>query len=158
MSCTAVSQTQCRQLKLHCLMTLQNASVCSLLMQISPILMFTSLASPCDLPFGCLTCRPSCSDSQASFLPFPCFWLPRDVSFSLKTRNNCSPCGNQEFQPHFSQENWLWALLSLFWCLHVLCQHHISARSPQFRVEKERICRITAAPVQASLLFEGAGR
>lgn len=110
LSCTAVFQTRCRQLKLY-LSPLphdkngvwyeeQNPSIYLLLVQISPILVFTSLASPCDLPFGCLTYRPLCSDSHAPFLPFPCFWLPRDVSFSLETRNNCNPCGNQEYQPH----------------------------------------------------------
>lgn len=108
LSCTAVSQTQCRQLKLPLphnkdgvWYEKQNPSIYSLLVQNSPILVFTSLASPCALPFGCLTYRPPCSDSLAPFLPFPCFWLPRDISFSLEKRNNCNPCSNQEFQPHF---------------------------------------------------------
>lgn len=88
----------------------QNPSIYSLLVQNSPIEVFTSLVSPCDIPFGCPTYRSPCSNSHT---PFPCFCLPRDVSFSSEIGNNCNACSNQEFQP-LSQEIWVWALLSVF--------------------------------------------
>lgn len=125
-------------------------------MQISPFLVFTSPASPCDLPFGCLTSRLPCSDFHSSFLPFTCSWHPRDVSFSLETSSNCNPCSNQDFQPLFFMGGL--GLSSLAFLVPAcalpappFCQ------DPQFRVAEGRSPRFVAAPTHISILPEGLG-
>lgn len=156
LSCTAVFHTQCRQLKLYSLSLMTK--------MVSGGRAGTHQSSHCWYKF-----HPFCfSPPQPHHVIFPLDALPVDTppaaipmllfSFSLAfgspgtspfpwrweiIATNAVIKNSSQF---ISQENWVWALFCLLWCLHVLCQHCVSARSPQFRVSaKERLCSYSSS-------------